>query len=123
MRAGRDVAADLDELTQHRVVADDARIGPNVGRARRVLDEPREIRKPAGRLELPKALQMLANRDGIGRLIALDERRHGREDQAVVGTIKVICGDDVGDLIPRPLIEHEAAEQRLLGFDGVRRQP
>ena len=72
--AGRDVAADLDELAQHRVVADDAPVGANVGRARRVLDEAREIRQPAGRLELPEALQVLADGDGIGRLVALDER-------------------------------------------------
>ena len=50
VRAGRDVAADLDELAQHRVVAHDTPVSANVGRARRVLDEPREIRQPAGRL-------------------------------------------------------------------------
>jgi hypothetical protein len=66
---------------------------------------------------------MLADRDGVGRLIALDERRHGAEDQAVVGAIEVFGRDDVGDLVPRALIEHQAAEQRLLGFDRVRRQP
>ena len=123
VRARRDVAADLDELAQHRVVADDARVGADVGRARRVLDEAREIRQAARRLELPEALQVLADGDGVGRLVALDERGDGREDQAMVGAIEIVGGDDVGDLVPGALIEHEAAEQRLLGFDRVRRQP
>ena len=52
----RPLISDLDELPKHRVIADDARVGTDVGRARRVLDEACEIRKAAGRLELAKAL-------------------------------------------------------------------
>ena len=109
--ARRDVAADLDELAQHRVVAHDAPVGANVGRARRVLDEAREIRQPAGRFELPEALQVLADGDGVGRLVALDERGDRSEDQPMVGAIEILGGDDVGDLVPGALIQHQPAEQ------------
>ena len=51
MRARRDVAADLDELPQHRVLAHDARVGADVRGARRLLDEPRQVVEAAGRLE------------------------------------------------------------------------
>ena len=54
---------------------------------------------------------MLADGDGIGRLVALDERGDGAEDQAMVGAVQVVGGDDVGDLVPRALVEHQAAEQ------------
>ena len=66
------------------------RVGADVRRARRVLDEPREIRQPAGRLELPEALQVLADGDGIGRLVALDERRDRAEDQPVIGAVEIL---------------------------------
>ena len=69
VRARRDVAADLDELPQHRAVAHDVRVGANVRSARHVLDEPSEIRKTARSLELTQALQMLADGDCVGRLI------------------------------------------------------
>jgi hypothetical protein len=72
---------------------------------------------------LPQALQVLADGHGVWRLVALDERGDSREYQAVVGAIEIVCSDDVGNLIPSALIEHEAAEQRLLGLDRVRRQP
>src|SRR5690348_15440461 len=65
---------------------------------------------------------MLADGDGIGRLIALDETRRGVEDEAVVGAVEIVRRDHVCNLIPRPLIEHETAEQRLLGFYGVWRE-
>jgi hypothetical protein len=47
----------------------------------------------------------------------------GREDQPMVGAVQILGGHDVRDLIPGALIEHQAAEQRLLGFDGMWRQP
>ncbi len=103
------------------MVADDACVGADVGGAGRVFDETREIRQAAGRLELPEALQVLADGDGVGRLVALDERRNRREDQPMVGAVEIVRGDDVRNLVPRSLIEHQTAEQRLLGFDRVRR--
>jgi hypothetical protein len=66
---------------------------------------------------------VLADGDGVGRLVALDERSDGGEDQAMVGAIEIVTADYVGNLIPGALVEHEAAEHRLLGFDRVRRQP
>ncbi len=79
--------------------------------------------KTAGGLELTEPLQVLADGDGVGRLVALDEVRDGQEDQPVVGAIQILGGDDVRNLIPRSLIEHEPAEQRLLGLYRVRREP
>ena len=48
--------------------------------------------KPAGRFELPEALQVLADGDGIGRLVALDERGDGSEDQAMIGAVEILGG-------------------------------
>src|SRR5262249_46813760 len=104
-------------------LAHDPAVGANVRGARSVLDQSREVRQPAGGLELAGPLQVLANRDRVWRLIALDELRDRAEDQPVIGAVEVVDAYDVRDLVPRALIEHEAAEQGLLGLDGMRRQP
>ena len=66
---------------------------------------------------------MLANRHRIGRQIALDELGDGVEDEPMVRAIQRVRRNDVCYLVPGPLIEHETAEQGLLRFDRVRRQP
>ena len=41
----------------------------------------------------------------------------------MIGAVEILDAEHVRDLIPRALVEHEPAEQRLLGFDRMRRQP
>ena len=116
VRARRDVAADLDQPPQQRSLAHDPRVRADVRGARRVLDEARKVRQPARRLELTGSLQMLADGDRVGRLITLDELRDRSEDQPVIRAVQIVDAHDVRDLVPRALIEHEPAEQGLLGF-------
>ena len=47
---------------------------------------------------------------------------HVSEDQAMVGAIQVVGTDDVGDLVPGAVIEHEPPEQRLVVLVRVRRE-
>src|SRR5690606_3526977 len=61
--ARRDVAADLDELPQHRMLADDLRVRANIRRARRLLDQAREIVEAAGGLQLALPRENLADGD------------------------------------------------------------
>ena len=65
---------------------------------------------------------MLGDGDRVGRLIAADELRDRAEDQPMVGPVEVLAVDDVRDLVPGALVQHQPAEQRLLGLDRVRRQ-
>src|SRR5690606_20317763 len=108
---------------QHRMLADDLRVRANIRRARRLLDQAREIVEAAGGLQLALPRENLADGDRVGRLVALDERRDRVEDQAVIGAVEIGRLDGVGDLVPRAVIEHEPAEHRALGFDGMRREP
>ena len=87
MRARRDVAADLDEPAQHRALAHDLRIRADVRCTRRVLDEPSEIRDAAASLELSGTLQVLADGDRVGRLIAADELSDRAEDEPMIGAV------------------------------------
>ena len=84
--------------------------------------EPREVRDAAGGLELPGTLQVLGDGYRVGRLVARDELRDRAEDQPMIGAVEILGDHDVRDLVPRALIQHQPAEQRLLGLDRVRRQ-
>jgi predicted aspartyl protease len=44
------------------------------------------------------------------------------EDAAVVVAVEIRLGDLVGDAVPGAVVEQQAAEQRLLGLDRMRRQ-
>jgi hypothetical protein len=39
----------------------------------------------------------------------------------MVGTIEVACAHDVRDILPGDRVEQQTAEERLLGFYGMRR--
>ena len=60
--------------------------------------------------------------DRIAGLIALDQAGDGRKDEPVIVAVKVFGTHSIGDLVPRRGIEHQTAEHRLLGFNGMRRQ-
>jgi hypothetical protein len=74
---------------------------------------------------IEESLALEYSRQGhrIAGLVALDESRGGAEDQPVVIAVEIIGVDPVGDLVPGGRIDHQAAENRLLGLDRMRRQP
>jgi hypothetical protein len=63
--AGGNIAADLNELPQHGMVAHDARIGADIGRAWSFLDEAGEIINAAGRFKTLLTLELLADGNSI----------------------------------------------------------
>src|SRR5690606_1407426 len=64
-----DIAADLDQLPEHRPLADDPRVRADIRRTRRLLDELREIVEAAGRFELALPGERLADGDRVRRLV------------------------------------------------------
>ena len=62
-------------------------------------------------------VQILGNGDGITGVAALRQPRYRLEYQAVVISVQVFGNNDIGHLVPRGLVQHQAAEHRLLGFD------
>ena len=47
----------------------------------------------------------------------------GFEDQLMIAAIEVVGDQAIGDRVPGAVVEHQAAEHRLLRFDRVRRHP
>ena len=52
---------------------------------------------------------------------ARSQRGHRLEDQAVFVAVEIGRGDQFHDPVPGLVHQHQAAEQGLLGLDGVRR--
>ena len=85
----------------------------------------RNKRRPAAELvELRRAPQLLGDGHRVDRFAAAVQRERGLVDRAVRGLVEVArleAGfDRGGDRLPR---QHHRAEQRLLGFEVVRRDP
>ncbi len=116
-----DIAADADQLPQGGPLADDARVGLDVRHRRRVLRQLGEVSKATHLGQLPFAFELLGERHHIDRLVGFGEFVDGAEDQAMVMAVEVTIGHGVGDALPGVVVEHQATQHRLFGFDRVRR--
>jgi hypothetical protein len=66
--------AGADELAQHRALADDVSVGADVGGARRVLGQHRQVTQATDIIQNPVARQMLGDGDRVERLAAVSQR-------------------------------------------------
>ncbi len=87
----------------------------------RIARQRAEVGEPADFLQFPESLQVLGDRDRVAGLRLTRKRRNALENDAVIGAEEVIGGNHVADVVPGGAIEHQAAEHRLLRFDGMRR--
>ena len=63
----------------------------------------------------PRA-QMLADGQVVAVLAVVDQFADRLEDHPVVVAREVACGHQVGDVVPRLVVQHEPAEQRAFGI-------
>ena len=117
-----DRVAGRDQLPQHRSLADDVRVGADVGGGRRVARQRAQVGQAADLIEQPLASRCPGQGHGIAGLIALDEAGDRLEDQPVIVAVEILRQHPIRDLVPCGGVEHQAAEHGLLGFDRVRRQ-
>ena len=106
---------------QNRTFAYDVCVGGYVGGRRCVFRQLSQIGQPADRLEQFIFLQPLGQSDHIIWFCIVGQRVDGAEYFAVVATVEVALGESFDDLQPCFIVEHQPAEHRLLGFDGVGR--
>ena len=117
-----DFIADGHQLAQHRPLMHDLGIAADIGRRRRRVGDFAQIGKAAGLLDLVGLLDGLEHGDHVGRTGGIDQLADMREDAAVIVAIEIRLADDIGDALPGIVVEQQAAEQRLLCLDGMRRQ-
>ncbi len=112
---GKCAAADLvtcvDQRAQGRALAENLRIGAGIGGARRLVGQRGQVFEAAGVLELVTVAEVLRDRDDVAGMSILGKRGDRPENQAVILAIEVVGDDDVGDLVPGLVVQHETAEQ------------
>ena len=122
-RRFRDFGAGPDQLPKYRTLADNFRVGDDVCGTGGVFGELREIGESSRGLELTVALEPLRHGDGVARPPFVAKARDRIEHDPMVVAVEMRRGEDTGDSVPGSVVDEDAAENRLLGFDRVRRDP
>ena len=117
-----DVARGADEAPEHRELRHDLRVVRRVRRGGRGRLDAQQRRASAECFEMPGTAELLGHRDRVDRLAARVQRERGVVHDAVRGLVEVarldVRLDRGGD---RLAAEHHRPEERLLGFEVVRR--
>ncbi|MCY1359058.1 hypothetical protein D9M69_456120 [compost metagenome] len=116
-----DVVGDGDQLAQHRAFAHDFRVAADIGCAGRVLCQRIQVCQPADFLGLARNLQHFVDRDHVGRLGGRDQPGDALEDHPVVEAVEIRLRKEVRNAVPGGVVQQQATEYRLLGFNGMRR--
>ena len=122
VRRLRDLVAGPDQLAKHRALADDLRVRDDVRGAGGVPGELGEVGEAAHGFELAIPVEPLRHGDGIARPPFVAQARDRVEHGTMVVAVEVLAGQDVGDPIPRAVVDENAAQDRLFGLDRVRRE-
>ncbi|KAF0176541.1 MAG: Replicative DNA helicase [Caulobacteraceae bacterium] len=121
-REARDLAADADELAAQREIVDEVGVVARLrGQPGGVLHEHQQVARAADLLQAALALEPLAQGEAVGELAAPDEIGTHRKDAPVHGIVEVVRLEPVADAVEGLVVEQDRAEQRLLGFEVVRR--
>jgi hypothetical protein len=72
-------------------------------------------------LELATIIKMFGNSNDIAGAAPFDELGDRPKDKAMVFSVQIFCRNNVGNLVPGLSIEHQATNQGLFRFYGVRR--
>ena len=116
-----DLGADADQLAQRRTLADDLRIGLDVGDGRRVFCQFAKIAEAADLRRLTFLVQLLGKGHDVDRRVLIGQFGDRTEDQAVVMSIEIAVGDLIEHAFPGVVVQHQTTEYGLFGLDGMRR--
>lgn len=116
-----DLVADADQLAQGGALADDLRVGLDVGDRGNVLRQFAEIGQAADLGQLSFLLQLLGEGHHVDRLVGLGQLVDGAEDQAMVMAVEIAVGHRIRHTLPGVVVQHQATQHGLLGLDRVRR--
>jgi hypothetical protein len=92
----------------------------DVHRARRPVDQRREVRDAADRVEIPAALERVAHRDEVERAPGLRQILDRAEQAAVALGVERVVAQQLLDLVDLPVVEEHGTEHGALRVVGVR---
>ena len=122
--AGLDVVRRAQEPAEHRVLAHDAGVLAQVPHRGHARGQQVDRGAAAGRVELPRLLEVLDERERVDRLAGAVELEHRREDDPVglaveVRRVQPLVDDERRE---RRVGQQDGAEDRLLGLEVLRRR-
>ena len=114
---GGDFVAHGDQLAQHGTLTHDFGVAAHVGRTWHALRQRIEVHDATAVLGLAQALQLLEDGDDVSRFRRVDQRADGGIDEAMLVAVKVAVAEQVAGAVPCAVVEQQAAEHALLGFN------
>ena len=113
-----------EQAAHERVLAHDLRVAADAAEAGHAAGELVDRGLAAGLLELARRAQVLGDRQDVDRLALAVQREHRLVDRAVAVAVEVLGLQALLDDEPvhRAVRQQDAAEDRLLGLERVRRR-
>ncbi|OIQ76108.1 hypothetical protein GALL_422120 [mine drainage metagenome] len=116
-----DTGTDFNQLAHHGTLAHDLGIAPDIGSRWGVLRQRTQVGNAAHSGQLGIAFQRLCHRDDIRRLAVFDQPADMLVNDAMIVAIEIFRRQQVGNLVQRFVFQQQAAEDGLLGLNGVGR--
>ncbi len=117
-----DLGGAVDQLTADRSLADDRGIILGVGRVRDGVDDLPECLVATDLLELIATGQFVGQGDGIDAFTLIIEVANGLVDRLMGVSVKIIDREHRDDFVQDVIVQQDASEYPLLGFQVLRRQ-
>ena len=117
----RQFTAHADKMPEHRTLAHDVGIGAHIVCRGCIAGQGRQIGETTGLLQLVAALQPFGQRHRIEGGVTIGESSYGAEYEPVVLTVEILFPQAVRHLFPGGVIQHQAAQHRLLRFHRMGR--
>ena len=117
-----DLVAHRQQFAQDALLAHDLRITADVGRAGHVLGQLVEVEDAPHLFGLAHALQVLEDRDHVGRLAVVDQLADGGIDLLVLVAVEIALGQQVPHPVPGVVVQQQTTQHAGLGLHGVLRQ-
>jgi hypothetical protein len=117
-----DLARGADQVSQHGLALDDARVMKSVDRCGREVDEAGQVGRAAHLVKRLVPLEGLADGDDVDGLAPLVELQDGFVDLAVRLTVEILRPERVRHLDHRVAVDEQRTEDGLLGLDRLRRK-
>ena len=117
-----DVVRGVNQIAQHRLFFDDARVMLDVRDLGHAIDKRSQIRRAAGSFQFAAAMQLFGQRDQVDGLLGLAESNHLRENAAVLSRERNPRRSETFDGgVQGVVVEQNGAEDGALGLEIVRK--
>ena len=113
--------SDIHQPAHDRALAHDLGIALDVVGRGHALRQRGQIGQAAGAITILATFDRLIHRHHIGRTALLQQTQDVAPDAAMVITIEIGLDQHVADLVDGTVVDHQSAQHRLLGLDGMRR--